>query len=569
VISSLRIRDLIVVEDARLDLAPGLNVLTGSTGSGKSVLLAALSLLAGERAKADWIREGSARALVEATVEIEDRLFGKLDALGIESEDRRISLKREILRDGRGRAFIDGTPVSIKELRRLGEVLFESQDQHDQVRLMDSARQLNLLDDYGNLNHVRSRYQNRYRSHKELLKLRKNEAARLEALRSEEEFLRFQLDEIDTLDPRPGEIENLIGRERRVRNAVKIAGALDKALSILEGGNASLHDRLLELDKSLAKLESLGQELKDFDVESFVLEAEELASDLRERKRDLAQEAESGEALVERLHRLHALERKHGKKLEELFSWAEETRRELGEIRDLEDRLAELESRIGESSEILSRLAFDLSSARRRAAAKLEDAWRQQLSSLGMNRVGLRIELRAIDDPEGWVRWEGGRYRAENMGTDSVRILVKTNPDSIEGTLREIPSGGELSRIALAYRLLPGLRERPPVLLLDEVDSGLGADIAPVLAEQLASISKGRQILLVTHQPLLAAAAGRQFNVDKRVRKGRTRVSVRRLGGEERLEEIIRMLGGRSEDRQVREHAEFLLSGEGKRPCGN
>lgn len=559
----LRIRDLIVVKEASLELASGLNVLTGSTGSGKSVLLAALSLLAGERARADWIRSGAERASVEALLEFDESRSIALSEEGFQLEDDQLSLRREIRQDGKGRAFIDGAPASVAEMRRLGALLFERQDQHEQIRLLDPSYQLNLLDTFGGLETLRADYQLKLEEHRQIRKAHADKAKRLARLEQEEEYLRFQLEEIEGIAPQPGEIEELTDRERRLRNASKIVQQTEKALELVDDSPEAIRSQLIKLDKTLEKLKSLGVELEDAGLDTTLLNLEELAESLRVRNQDLSSEALQGENISERLNRLHTLERKHNRKLDELLLWIEEIRKDLDEMEILRSELLILAKEEKASALELGKHAKTLSDARQGSGKKLGPAWQDRLVSLGLNATTLRIEVTPREDEEGWIQIEDRNYAAGTQGMDAVRVIVRTNPDSREGTLREIPSGGELSRIALACRLLPGSQEGPPVLVLDEVDAGLGADIAPVLATQLLKLSESKQLLLVTHQPVLAAAAGRQFNVDKRICAGETQVEVQRLEAGERLAEIIRMLGGESEDRQVREHAEFLLARAG------
>ncbi|MBC8367065.1 hypothetical protein H8E52_06620 [bacterium] len=559
----LRIRDLIVVKEASLELASGLNVLTGSTGSGKSVLLAALSLLAGERARADWIRSGAERASVEALLEFDESRSIALSEEGFQLEDDQLSLRREIRQDGKGRAFIDGAPASVAEMRRLGALLFERQDQHEQIRLLDPSYQLNLLDTFGGLETLRADYQLKLEEHRQIRKAHADKAKRLARLEQEEEYLRFQLEEIEGIAPQPGEIEELTDRERRLRNASKIVQQTEKALELVDDSPEAIRSQLIKLDKTLEKLKSLGVELEDAGLDTTLLNLEELAESLRVRNQDLSSEALQGENISERLNRLHTLERKHNRKLDELLLWIEEIRKDLDEMEILRSELLILAKEEKASALELGKHAKTLSDARQGSGKKLGPAWQDRLVSLGLNATTLRIEVTPREDEEGWIQIEDRNYAAGSQGMDAVRVIVRTNPDSREGTLREIPSGGELSRIALACRLLPGSQEGPPVLVLDEVDAGLGADIAPVLATQLLKLSESKQLLLVTHQPVLAAAAGRQFNVDKRICAGETQVEVQRLEAGERLAEIIRMLGGESEDRQVREHAEFLLARAG------
>ena len=546
-LTHLRIRDLVVVEEAVLELDAGLNVLSGVTGAGKSVLLAALSLVAGGRARADWIRPGADRARVEAFFELDAGQEKRLREAGFDVEGGECQVARELRPDGRGRALLDGFPLSVRRLRDLGALLLERQDQHGQLDLLAAESQRALLDRWAG----HAGLLDAYRADLAALRERRAEEERLDSelarVRRDEEYLRFQLDEIAALDPRPGEMEELGRRERLLRNAARIQDSLAEGLRLLEGEDG-LGARLSGLRRVLERLDRLEAGLPGAPLDLMAEQLDEMAAALAERRDAVAARADEGERLAERLGRLHALERKHGAPLDEILEWAVEQRRLLEGLADGERLLAERAAARRRAETALAESAFALSASRAAAATRLSEAWQARLHELGLARSVLRVDVIPREEAGGWIEGDGRRFHAGDAGMDRVLVLVRTNPDLPEGELREVPSGGELSRISLALHLLDIGDGTPPVLVLDEVDAGLGADTARALAGPLSELAARRQVLLVTHQAPLAAAARRHFLVRKRYAGERTRTVVERLEGDARVAELARMLGEEAGD---------------------
>lgn len=543
-LSHLRIRNLIVVEDATLELSPGLNVLSGETGAGKSVLLAAIALVTGARGRADWIRPGADRAVVEAFFLPSAAIAAALAEQGIEAGEEGLQLKRELRADGRSQAWCEGFPLSLRRLREIGGLLVERQDQHAQLDLAEEDAQRRLLDDLADNAARLARYRECLAAARDAHRAEEQLAARLAALRGDEEYLRFQLAEIEALAPQPGEREELEQRERRLRNATRLQELYRSLLQTIDG-KGGLREELGGLEAQLARLERLGDPPLPLASAEFGESLTELARALRSRAEDTLLAAREGEQLAERLGRLSALERKHGLDLDAILAWAAEQRTLLDQLSDQDTLLGQRAAERAAAEALLAEAAFALSAERQRVAAAFGPAWSAQLALLGLARAALRIAVTAERDAEGWVRdAQGQAYRAGEAGIDRVEVRVRPNPDLPEGSLAEVPSGGELSRIAFA-RHLSGTAPRgaAPVLVLDEVDAGIGADLAGALATQLGALARGRQVLLVTHQARLAAVADRQFSVRKEFKAGRTRTEVLPLGDAERLREIARMLG--------------------------
>lgn len=545
-LSHLRIRNLIVVEDATLELAPGLNVLSGETGAGKSVLLAAIALVTGARGRADWIRPGSDRALVEAFFLPDARATAALAEQGIEAGEEGLQLRRELRADGRSQAWCEGFPLTLRRLREIGGLLVERQDQHAQLDLVEEEAQRRLLDEIAGNEERLAHYRECLAVTRAAHAAEEQLAARLAALRGDEDYLRFQLEEIEALAPLPGEREELEQRERRLRNATRLQELYRSLLQSIEG-KGGLREELSGLEAQLARLERLGDPPLPLASADFGESLVELARALRVRAEDTQLAAREGEQLAERLGRLSALERKHGRDLDAILAWAAEQRTLLDQLADQDALLAQRATERAAAEATLAEAAFALSAERQRAAAVFGPAWAEQLALLGLARAALRIAVTPQRDAEGWVRdSQGQAYRAGELGIDRVEILVRPNPDLPEGSLAELPSGGELSRIAFARHLSERAAARlaaAPVLVLDEVDAGIGADLASTLGRELRALAARRQVLLVTHQARLAALAERQFCVRKDFGAGRTRTQVVALAGEERRREIARMLG--------------------------
>lgn len=546
-LTHLRIGNLLVVETATLEFAAGLNVLSGETGAGKSVLLAALALVTGARARAEWIRPGAERAVVEAYFVPEAPLLAALRARGFEPGDEGLLLRRELRPDGRSLASCDGFPMPTRRLRELGGLLLERQDQHAQLDLVDEEAQRRLLDDYAECAAELAAYQAELATLAALRQREEQLAARLGALRGDEDYLRYQLEEIATLAPRPEERAQLEQQERRLRNATRLQETYRALVQAIDG-KGGLREALGGLESHLERLERLGDPPPEFPGASVDDALQELGRSLRARAEASVLEAREGERLAERLGRLTALERKHGRDLEAILAWAAEQQELLDQLADQDRLLAERARDREAASARLAVAALALSERRQRAAADLGARWQARLAPLGLTRATLRIAVTPLVDPQGWIELGGTTYRAGEWGMDRVEILVRPNPDLAEGGLGELPSGGELSRIAFARHLIDRAPGRPgdaaaPVLVLDEVDAGIGADLAGTLGQELATLARRRQILLVTHQARLAAAADRQFCVRKDFGGERTRTQVLPVSGDERLREIARMLG--------------------------
>jgi DNA repair protein RecN (Recombination protein N) len=552
----LRIRNLAVVEAAAVPFGPGLNVLTGETGAGKSILLDALLLVAGARGSSDLVRADADSATVEAVFALPPRSAARavLDDAGLAPEDGEVVVRRELSRAGRHRAFVNDSPVTVALLERLGEHLVEVHGQHEHQRLLEPVRQLELLDRVAEAEDARegvAALHAKYHAARDELE-RTRAAARDRAQR--EDLLRFQVAELDAARLRPGEEEELRAERRRAQHAERFGAGLAEASALLDDDRDAAVGRLA---RAMRLLHELGRLDPAFAAPAEPLEAarlqlEEALVAVRALAATVVVEPGRLEAVDDRLDALARLRRKYGDSEAAMLLFRDEAARELDRLARHDEVVAEGERALAELRGELAATAEALGARRRAAAARLAPLVERQLRALGMERASFRIALSSAALEEMSPR-----------GRDRVEFRLSTNPGEEVRPLARIASGGELSRTMLALKAVLARADRVPTTVFDEVDAGIGGRVAGVVAQALAHASERAQVLCVTHLAPIAAVAGHHVRVTKGVRGGRTRVHAAVLAGEERVAELARMLGGDGET--ARRHARTLLGGHAGR----
>lgn len=562
----LRVRNLAIIRDISLDLFPGLTVVTGETGAGKSILVDSLALLLGERVAGERARTGEPGASVEAVFDLcrREGLLLFLKEGGWQAEEGELILRREIHAGGRSRAFIGGRLASLSDLRAVGERLVDLHGQHEHQTLLRTSEHLPLLDLFGEngaaleklavlhaeMGKVRSRLES-------LTRDRQESARRIDVLK-------FQVDEIERAGVKCGEVEELRAERSRVRNQERIRELALTALDRLyEGEGAALAD----LNGALAST----RELARFDpaVEAPLLRAEEaslslkeLAGALREAGRERDQDPARLEAIEDRLAQLESLTRKYGADEGAILAFRENAARELENLTSAEGSAEGLEAQLGSLAGEFVREASALSERRRRQARALEKAVGFELSELAMEKTDFRVEFRVVEEAGSPVLREGATVAFDASGWDRVQFLVRTNPGEALLPLVRIASGGELSRIMLAIHAALNREEDVILRVFDEVDAGIGGRVAEAVGKKLRRLSRGGQVLCVTHLPQIASLANRHLLVTKQVRSGRTEVGAETLDREGAVREVARMLGGeRISDLTLRHAAEMVARG--------
>jgi DNA repair protein RecN (Recombination protein N) len=557
-LSYLRIRGLALLDDVSLDFSSGMNVLTGETGAGKSIIVDALSLLRGSRGKAELVREGTEAAIVDAQFEPGPATAASVAELlaehGLPDEEAEaVVVQRVVPRSGRGRCVVQATVTTQAALGRVGEELLDICSQHEHHFLTHTARHLEVLDAYAGLEDEVAGYHDRYRAWREargaLVDLRSRTAERAQRA----DFLRFQIEEIERVAPEPGEHEALRRRLTLLRDARRWAefardvhGMLyedDDAIAATLGG---LAERARAGEDGSSVLTQIREQITAAQVACE--EAAQLAARFGD---ELEVDPRELEAAEDRLHELESLRRKHGLDVDALAERAVAMRDELAELDHADEHLAALEARVQELEQACLRAADELHERRSVAAEGLGHAVEHELAALHI--PGARLEVRL-------ERGELGPH-----GVDRVEFLFTANPGEPLAPLRKVASGGELSRVLLALKGVLAAQDRVSTYVFDEVDAGVGGAVAEAIGRRLRQAAADHQVLCITHLPQIAAFADAHYRVEKRTRKGRTITRVVQLTEEERVEELARMLGGAKVTRSAREHAAQLIA-EARRP---
>jgi DNA repair protein RecN (Recombination protein N) len=555
-LSYLRVRGLALLDDVALTFEPGMNVLTGETGAGKSIIVGALALLRGARGRAELVRDGDGSAIVDAQFEprvgSRERLFAMLADHGLpEEEGDGLVLQRVVARTGRGRSFAQGTLTTQAVLGGLGEELIDICSQHEHHFLTHTSRHLDVLDAFAENGGARDDYDQHYAAWKQaeadLADLRERMADG--AARSD--YLRYQLDEIDRLGPEPGELEALRKRVNVLRGArdwVNFAHEAQHVLYESDGAVAGTLGGLADRARAGAEDSTTIAELSE-QLTAAAVAAEEAASLAARLLAELELDPVELERAEDRLHELESLRRKHSMELEQLLDRVAEMRAELDAMENADDHLQALEARTEELSRNAVAAAAVLSKRRRKAAGGLARAVEDELAALSIRSAKLEVQIRAAE--------------LSPTGADSVELLFSANAGEPVAPLRKVASGGELSRVLLAIKGALAAGDRVATYVFDEVDAGVGGAVAEAIGRRLKKAAREHQVLCVTHLPQIAAFADAHFRVEKKTSKGRTTTRVIRLDEGQRVEELARMLGGKKVTQSARDHARALIEAAG------
>lgn len=546
----LRIRDYAVIDDLSLGLKPGLNVLSGETGAGKSIIVGALSLLVGERASTQVVRAGADRAVVEAVFDISHlpRIETRLRESGYALQDGLLILRREVALEGRNRAWVNGSPATASALGELGGLLVDIHGQHEHQSLLRSSEQRDILDSFGGAEGVAAQVRQLHGQVATLRKALEQRRARISELEARADFLRFQLKEIEDAKPRAGEEETLEEEARRLEHAQELAaGARELHVGLYEGED-SVSDRLAAFRDLLGRLARKDPALEN--PNRLLEEAFHLIAEAGQRMASYGDEVEEDPVRLEEIRGrqevLFKLKRKYGPTLVDVLTAAQRLRVELEEVETAPRDLERVEEELARLNTVFLGKADELSSLRMQAGARLEEAVGAVLPALGLPGAEFRVRLSPLERPDGG-------------GAERVELLASLNPGFEPGALSRVASGGELSRIMLALKAILAESDSIPTLVFDEIDSGIGGEIALKVADKLRHVAQHHQVFVITHLPQLASRAHHQLSVEKGGAGGLASTAVREVSGEDRVTEIARMLGGNPRSARSREHARELL----------
>jgi len=553
VLVSLAIHDLAIIEDTTLDLSDGLNVLTGETGAGKSIIIEALSLVLGDRAEVDLIRRGRDKAEVEALFRLasDSPLRARLEAQDLTSRDdpELLIVRRVVAPGGKGRAYVNGRVVTIATLSELTRGLVDVSSQHQHTQLLDPESHLEILDRFGGLLGERAVFGNAFHAvegaRKTLAGLRRKDAERVKR----EDFVRFQLAEIDEVDPTPGEDEALEAERQKLAHADRLVSGAREVAAMLSQSAGAVVERMLAAFKVLDRLRGFDATLSPLSerLATARIEADDIAQDLRGYAADVDLDPRRLDQVTDRLEALKRLRKKHGGDLAEVVRARDGLRLELTAFESLEIEIVEAERALAKVTETAESAARKLSSARENAKAAIESRVGDELAGLAMVGAAIRFVLtqRSELGPEGFENGE---------------LHIQTNRGEGFSPLHKTASGGELARVLLALKR--ALMHVDPVetCIFDEVDAGTGGAVGDMIGKKLQEIASERQVLCITHLAQIAARGSTHLKVSKESHADRTLTRVVRLDAAQREAEVARMLGGLEITKTTLQHARELLT---------
>ncbi len=551
-LTTLRIKNLALVADLTLELQPGLNVITGETGAGKSILIGALNLVLGERADRNLIRSGSENCSVEAVFDVRKLkapLNAFLDGNGLEPcEDGQLVLKRTFTNAGTNKQFVNGSPTTLQTLGTIGEWLVDIHGPHDHQSLLHAAKQLSIIDAFGGLQPACDAFTALVRQRSAI------EADKAALIVDEKTYaqqidlLRFQVREIRDARLQPDEETQLEQDYQRASNAAKLLELSQAALILLSEEDNSLLSQASSLGRTLHELQRV-----DAAAASLTSFHEQASASLAELQAELSRYADRIELdparlneLEERLNLVHSLKRKYGSSLAEVITFGDDAARKLQSLEQRDEEVARLNAALTKLDTELQRAGKELSAQRQKLIPQLSKAVIKQLGALGFKQSHFDVGI------------ETAAANPQSTGFDTIEFQFAPNPGEPPRPLRAIASSGEMARVMLALKTVLAAVDEIPVLIFDEVDANVGGETANAVGEKMRQISKQRQVLCITHLAPVAAHSDAHYVVSKLVKAGRTTSEIALLGKVERVEELARMLGGQSE--AARKHAEALLA---------
>ncbi len=570
----LRLENYAVIDHAAVEFASGLNLLTGETGAGKSILIDALALLLGDKASSDVIRTGADRAVVAGVFECDgvaaDAVNRILEGNGVDpSEDGSLIVRREIAGAGKGRVFVNNQAATVAVLRQLAPHLAIIHAQNESVLSFDPPARLALLDGFAQSDRgpVASAYGRWKEISQRIESLQKDEQDRLRLV----DLWTFQKREIEDAKPLPGEDDRLETEKRVLANAEKIYNAAMQAFDLLYEGDASTSASLRSAQRQLEELARYEPKFQEAltALETARISVEDVGGTVRDFAGGIHASPEHLAEVEDRLAALDRLKRKYGPSLDHAIEFGSEVAKKLSEIENKDEILRELRAGLAQAATEYLRLARLLSNLRHDAARKLEKLVEAEVNDLAM-RSNFRIELQRDEDEGKWTA----------SGIDQVAYLIATNPGEPLRPLEQIASGGEMSRVMLALKVSlesggdHGVRLPSPAksatrsaaqrtMVFDEIDTGIGGRAADAVGKKLKSLARSNQVLCVTHLPQIATFADHHYVIEKKERNGRTRTTIRPVTGEERTEEVARMLSGAKLTGTSRKHAEQMIKSNG------
>jgi len=561
-IKEIRIRNFAIIENLAVNFEQGLNVLTGETGAGKSIILGALNLLLGGRADTDSIRSGETTAFVEGAFEVTDpATLDLIRECGIEMEDGELLVKRQVSNAGKNRCLLNDSPVTVSTLAKIGDRLVDLHGQHDHQALLHPETHIDLLDLYGKSQELRNEFALNFSDYqtqsKKFQSMKMDEQERLQ----KEEFLSFQLAEIDATGLSEEEEEEIKAESHKLKHAEKIRAGLQQSQSLLTDDQGSILENLGQVLKELEAVLEIDPGLAET-VErsrSAYYELEEVVESLRSYNRSLEFNPNRLEEIEDRLAEINGLKRKFGNDITEILKRRDQIAEELQQLASNDENMKALEEELRQKEKVLSKLAIRLAEKRESAAKNFTASVEKELKELSMGNVQFGVRFDYPSDPDGFILFRKEKMKATTTGLGTLEFMFSPNPGEELRPLVKIASGGEVSRVMLALKSILNDQDTIPVMIFDEVDTGIGGGVAEKVGLKLQKVASAKQVLCITHLPQIAGLASSHFRIEKQIKSKRTHSTIHQLEHEERVEELARMSSGETITDASLEHAREML----------
>ncbi|UCE04510.1 MAG: DNA repair protein RecN [bacterium] len=549
-LKSLHVENFALIDKIDVQFEPGLNIITGETGAGKSILIDALGSTIGEKIEAESLRKGATKAVAEGIFQIQNNLELKshLHQAAVEDFEDSLILRKEISDSLRNRAFVNDSPVPNSLLIDIGNFLVDLHGQHEHQSLLKVGYHIQYLDEFGAYEQLLSEVEDNYNSYVALIEELRSLKDRERTLSEKRDLYRFQIEEIKNIDPVEGEEQELIQEEKILQNSEKLFQFSNELFNSFYDEQDSVYDRisegLIKLDE-LAEVDSRFETIKS-DCESARVIIEEIAKFLQSYFNSIEFNPERLEQIRLRLGQFSLLKRKYQRTIDEIIAYRAQLEQHLENIENIENIVAEKQKEIDDQRKKLSQLCTSLSERRRETSKILEQEVLEKLNHLGMKNARFEVNIDWILDEKGAVIIDDTHYKTTEKGIDQVEFYISANPGEDLKPLARVASGGEISRIMLALKSSLAQVDRIPVLIFDEIDLGISGRVAQAVGLALKRLSRTHQIICITHLPQIASMGDHHFVVEKILEHDSTQTQIRKLTAEERAVEIAKLLGGES-----------------------
>ena len=569
-IEELYISNVALIDELQLECSSGLNIFTGETGAGKSVILNAVGLALGERGTAGIVRDGATNAKIQIAVALPPDHpvwdgFNDSEFADVLDAEETLVLSRQINASGRSRCHTNGQLVSLTFLSAIGDLLVDIHGQHAHQSLFRSETHLDLLDTFGKHEALKAEVSKKYDELHAAQAQLADFSQTLRAAMQEKDLLEFQLEELEEAQLQEEEEEDLINERHLLSNAETLFESANQLYEQLYGGDlseSSTLDGLKIASRTISKLCELDGSLSELNArfESTLYELEDIAYQIRDYRDKIEFNPHRLSEVEERLDVIHRLKRKYGDSISDILAYQAQASQKLEDLQFGSERIEELKDQIHGVTQGAQKLAIELSKKRRETATQLESLIERELQTLGMEKAVFQILVSPIESAEGPLEIEGKRYELRTDGMDEIEFFISPNVGSEPKPLAKIASGGEISRVMLALKTVLAQIDLIPTMIFDEIDAGIGGRTADIVGQKLKELSRYRQVFCITHLPQIARFADQHFRVEKSVEGNRTTITAKLLTPEERVEEVARMHGGEATVTTLA-HARELLEG--------